>query len=115
MPESNETLHANLTEIRRLLAEAYQHYFAGSDGHCKSAEGKISLSYPSFFWHEADGGLTPQIEIYSYVFASGRREEFDNSAEALETVRQWHADEMATVYCASCVLPADDCFCTLTG
>lgn len=111
-PESQETLQQNLAEIRRLLAEAYQHYFAGSDGHCKSGEGAISLNYPSFFWNEDDGGVQPTIQIYSYVFATSRSESFETSQQALEEVRRWHAEEMAVTYCTSCVMEADDCYCT---
>lgn len=102
-------LEKDLAEIRRLLAEAYRHYFAGSDGYAKSSEGAISLHYPEYFWEaspEQQG--TPQIEIYSYVFAEGRREIFATAAEALETVRRWHAEEMATRYCPTCGVELSD-------
>lgn len=111
--ETTETLQQNLAEIRRLLSEAYEHYFAGSDGHCKSLEGQISIDYPEFFWRldAGDPAASPRISIYSYVFARGRREHFENSQEALDTVREWHAEEMGTVYCAKCVADASDCYC----
>lgn len=108
-------LDQHLAEIRRLLSEAYQHYFRHGDGYCKSAEGRISVDYPAFFWEKSEAEQEPIITIYSYVFASGRRESFDSSAEALEEVRQWHADEMASTYCPGCRCqlsgPDDECWC----
>jgi hypothetical protein len=39
------------------------------------------------------------VEIYSYVFCEqGRSQDFDSLDEALETVRDWHAKEMAYDY-----------------
>lgn len=84
---------AMFTEIRRLLREAYEHYFATSDGHCKSCEGAISLHFPNYF--EAKNGETqPRVEIYSYVLGPNRNHSFNSLAEALVAVREWHAAEM---------------------
>lgn len=97
VPVEPQEFDAKLFELQRLLAEAYEHYFKYSDGHCKSSEGAISIHYPSFFWHE-DVRPKPSIEVYSYVFGPSRAHHFDSIDEALEVVRAWHADEMATRY-----------------
>lgn len=88
-------IETDLAEIRRLLAEAYEHYFANSDGHCKSSEGAITVNYPPFFWREDYADEPPSIGIYSYVLGPHRSHYFDTSADALAAVRKWHADEMA--------------------
>lgn len=87
-----------LAEIMRLLAEAYEHYFAGSDGHCKSSEGAISINIPPFFWREDEGYGGVTVSIYSYVLGPSRQHDFRSVDAALETVRGWHAEEMATEY-----------------
>lgn len=84
-----------IAEIQRLLMEAYDHYFS-YESHCKSYEGTIAIYYPNVF-EQRDGKTAPTYEISSYVFADGRMEEFKTLDDALETVRQWHADEMAFV------------------
>ena len=91
-------MDADLAEIRRLLAEAYEHYFTNSDGHCKSSEGAISIHYPPFFWRDDETSEPPGIEIYSYVLGPHRSHHFRTSAEALAAVREWHASEMAHDY-----------------
>lgn len=90
------TLESDLAEIRRLLTEAYEHYFANSDGHCKSSEGAIAIHYPPFFWREEDE--EPGVEVYSYVLGPHRSHYFKNSTEALAAVIGWHASEMAHDY-----------------
>jgi len=35
------------------------------------------------------------VEIYSYVLGPNRSHDFDSVDDALDTVRKWHADEMA--------------------
>lgn len=91
-------LDSDLAEIRRLLTEAYEHYFANSDGHCKSSEGAIAVHYPPFFWREDEPDQEPSVEVYSYVLGPSRSHYFKNSAEALTEVRKWHASEMACDY-----------------
>lgn len=90
-----------LAELQRLLDEAYQHYFQHSDGYCKSAEGSIELSYGTHFTRR-DGQLEApaitNVHVYSYVFSTGRSEDFDTLEDALETVREWHREELSTVY-----------------
>ena len=88
----------NLAEIRRLLAEAYEHYFANSDGNHKSGEGAISVHYPPFFWRNDPSYGSVSFEIYSYVLGPHRSHYFKSSAEALANVRQWHKDEMEHDY-----------------
>jgi hypothetical protein len=100
MPEPT-TVDETLAEIRRLLAEAYKHYFEKSDGHCKSSEGAIAIHYPPFFWDpEYHRGKSPEpgVEIYSYVLGPHRSHYFDTATEALVAVREWHANEMACTY-----------------
>lgn len=89
----------DLAEIRRLLDEAYDHYFANSDGHCKSSEGFISLNYPNYFDRKhGDAFGVKSVEIYSYVFGPNRNHFFKSTAEALETVKVWHKREMQETY-----------------
>lgn len=106
------TFDEKLKEIRRLLAEAYEHALA-IDGHCKSSEGAIQItkSYPPFFWREGgwedrepDG---PSISIYSYVLGPNRMHYFDSADEALAVVRAWHAKEM----CPAEYDEDEDCGC----
>lgn len=86
-----------LSEISRLLDEAYKHYFS-YEGHSKSSEGYIHVEYGNY-WDRSDNPTDLKIKsihIYSYVFCSqGRSEDFDSVDEALATVRGWHATEMA--------------------
>lgn len=83
-----------LSEVRRLLAEAYGHYFDHSDdGHCKSAEGAISVHYPPFFWLEGENP-EPGVSIYSYVLGPSRLHDFASIDAALDEVRRWHREEM---------------------
>ena len=86
---------AKLTEIQRLIAEAYEHYFANSDGHCKSAEGAVSIHLPAFFWGE-ETTARPGVSVYSYVLGPSRNHDFADVDQALAAVREWHKWEMAT-------------------
>lgn len=88
---------SKLSEIQRLLAEAYEHYFEHSDGHCKSNEGAVSIHLPPFFWREEDDDL-PSVEVYSYVLGPHRSHHFKDIDVALAEVCKWHASEMAFVY-----------------
>ena len=87
-----------LEEISRLLDEAYAHYFE-YEGHCKSSEGFISIEYGNL-WERRESGLQiTNVHIYSYVFCQeGRSQDFDSLDDALKTVREWHANEMAYDY-----------------
>jgi hypothetical protein len=91
--ESAALFDAKVAEIQRLLAEAYRHYFEHSNGYAKSGEGALSIHLPSYFW-EANVENTPCVEIFSYVFGSGRHHSFTDIDEALAQVRTWHAEEM---------------------
>lgn len=88
-------IDTDIAEIRSLLTEAYEHYFAHSDGHCKSSEGAITVHYPPFFWRDDEPDSEPHVEIYSYVLGPSRSHYFKTSSEALAAVRSWHAAEMA--------------------
>ena len=86
-------------EISRLLKEAYDHYFE-YEGHCKSAEGRIEISYGNL-WERGDSHelKVESIYIYYYVFCRGERSKtWDTIDDALEEVRGWHAEEMAYDY-----------------
>jgi hypothetical protein len=86
-----------LTEVQRLLVEAYEHYFEHGDGHCKSSEGAIDISLPPFFWREGED-REPAVEVYSYVLGPSRSHWFNTIDDALAEVRKWHAAEMAETY-----------------
>ena len=86
-----------LLEIRRLLKEAYDHYFKHGDGHCKSAEGQISVHFGNY-WEDGDDLIVRSVEIYSYVLGPTRSHYFDSLDEALETVKKWHKNEMTYDY-----------------
>lgn len=81
-----------LAEIRRLLKEAYDDYFERGDGHCKSSEGYIEVRYPTVFEDKYLSSEASGIGIYSYVLGPNRMHDFSSFDEALETVKQWHAD-----------------------
>lgn len=90
-----------LAEITRLLEEAYHHNHSHpSNGHWKSSEGHLQVHYGNYWDRKDLPCLTiTQVEIYSYTFDlddGGRRHFFPSVAQALEAVRQMHAEEMAT-------------------
>lgn len=82
-----------LAEIQNLLDEGLAHYFT-YDGHCKSSEGHVSVSFDNSF-RRMDGTNKLTVEVYSYVLGPHRSHDFDSVDEALEAVREWHAREMA--------------------
>lgn len=84
-------------EIKALLKEAYDHYFKHSDGYCKSSEGSISIGYPTY-WNYDEDNKANYIEIYSYVLGPSRNHDFEDFEKALEAVKDWHRQEMATEY-----------------
>ncbi|MFE8916831.1 hypothetical protein [Streptomyces globisporus] len=89
----------DLSEIQRLLDEAYDHYFKYSDGYCKSSEGHIALNFNHYF--ERRDGEAPgikSVEIYSYVFGPSRLHTFASTADALGVVKVWHDREMQETY-----------------
>jgi hypothetical protein len=88
-------------EMARLLDEAYRHYFANSDGHCKSVEGAISLHFGNHFdreHYDKDALEVSGVEVYSYVLGPSRTHWFKGLNEALHAVRQWHKEEMEFDY-----------------
>lgn len=88
-----------LIKIRKLLKEAYDHYFDNcKDCGCKSSEGHISLEFGNY-WKDKDCECKiTAVCIYSYVFGSSRSHCFDSLDEALKVVKKWHKEEMNTVY-----------------
>lgn len=89
---------AKFKKLQNLLQEAYEHYFEYGDGHCKSAEGLISIELPPYFWRLEDYLRRPTIGVYSYVLGPSRMHYFDNIDEALEEVSEWHKAEMEETY-----------------
>ncbi|MEU9259023.1 hypothetical protein AB0D68_11120 [Streptomyces sp. NPDC048212] len=89
----------DLSEIQRLLDEAYDHYFKYSDGYCKSSEGYFAVHFDHYF-DRKDSGTSKirAVKIYSYVFGPSRTHDFTSTAEALETVKVWHDREMRETY-----------------
>ena len=87
-----------LLEIRKLLKEAYDHYFDNSDGHCKSAEGHIDLEFGNYWTDKNCEMKVTSVNIYSYVLGPTRNHSFDSIDEALETVKKWHKNEIEFDY-----------------
>ena len=94
----NKSDFNKLIKIRKLLKEAYDHYFEYSDGHCKSSEGSIGIEFGDYWSDKNCEGKITGINIYSYVFGSSRLDYFDTLDKALDTVVQWHKQEMETDY-----------------
>jgi hypothetical protein len=87
-----------LLKIRTLLKEAYDYYFQHSDGHCKSSEGHISLDFGNY-WEDKECELKiTGVQIYSYVLGPDRLHYFKSLDNALESVVQWHKEQMNTDY-----------------
>ncbi len=88
----------NLTEGQRLLDEVYDHYFEHSDRYCKGGEGTVTIMTNTYFDRAGSGPATSlpalQVQVYSPVFASGRRQTFDSTADFLAWTREIHAEEM---------------------
>lgn len=85
---------SHLREIDVLLDEANAHSLA-RDGHCKSSEGYVSVSFGNHWERHPDEPRKPvHVEVYSYLLGPHRSHYFDSTAQALEVVRQWHRREM---------------------
>jgi hypothetical protein len=93
------TNREKLIKIRKLLKEAYDHYFKFcKDCGCKSGEGHISLEFGNY-WEDPKCELNiTSVCIGSYVFGPHRTHCFNTLDEALEEVTKWHEEEMKTVY-----------------
>jgi len=87
-----------LLKIRRLLKEAYDHYFEHSDGHSKSGEGFISLEFGDYWSDKNCECNIKAVCIGSYVFGPHRTHYYDSLDEALEEVTKWHKEEMNMTY-----------------
>lgn len=95
----------DLTKIEQaqaLLDAAYADYFARSDGYCKSGEGYVSITGGTYFERaNADSPEPLAIEVYSYVFASGRRALFaglDAAQQFLDWAKKVHDEQLANQY-----------------
>lgn len=86
-------------EIRRLLAEAYTHWWENCDDHhSKTSEGAVTIDLPPWFWNDGHENERPGVSVYSYVLGPSRSHYFDDSTEALSEVRRWHEREMNRDY-----------------
>lgn len=86
-----------IQQAQALVDAAYDNYFEKSDGHCKSGEGTLTVTGESYFDRQ-DGKGCVAIEIYSYIFGTGRRQRFETADEFLEWAKKIHAAEMAHDY-----------------
>jgi hypothetical protein len=94
----NQQDFEKLKKIRQLLKEAYDHYFKFSDGHFRGSEGNILLDLGNY-WDDKNCDLKiVGINIYSYVLGPSRDHYFKSLDKALDTVVQWHKQEMETDY-----------------
>ena len=90
---------AKVEEIRWLHDTAIKRALA-RDGHSKSGEGLISLSFGTY-WGRLDDDGNPtvkqdvEVSIYAYVIGTNRSHNFATIDRALETVRVWYANEMS--------------------
>jgi hypothetical protein len=93
------TNREKLIKIRKLLKEAYDHYFDNcQDCGCKSGEGHISLEFGNY-WEDPNCELNiTSVCIGSYVFGPHRTHCFNTLDEALAEVSKWYEEEMKTVY-----------------
>lgn len=90
----NDKDFQKLIQIRKLLKEAYDHYFENTDGHCKSEEGHISVEFGNYWEDSSCQMKITYINIYSYVFGNSRVLHcYYSIDEALEVVKGWHKNE----------------------
>lgn len=82
---------ADIREIIRLHDEALVHALA-EDGHHKSQEGAVEIHIPNYF--ERCENWQVAVGVYSYVLGPSRWHYFDSTQDALDTVREWHREEM---------------------
>lgn len=86
---------AHLADIDYLLDEANAHSLA-RDGHCKSSDGHVSVSFGTHWDRDPEESRRPvTVEIYSYLLGPHRNHSFDSTAQALEVVKAWHKREMS--------------------
>jgi hypothetical protein len=94
----NDKDFQKLIQIRKLLKEAYDHYFENTDGHCKSGEGHISVEFGNYWEDQNCEMKITSVNIYSYVFGNSRYHYYKSVDTALEVVKGWHKEEMTTDY-----------------
>lgn len=88
-----------LIQIRKLLKEAYDHYFTNDlDGSHKSQEGHIGIEFGNYWEDKKCEMKVISISIYSYVFGHTRTHCYYSIDEALEVIKEWHKNEMSTDY-----------------
>lgn len=84
----------DLQEIRRLLDEAYDNYFAKSDGYSKPEEGRVWVQFPNYSERKNGESGVKGVVVYSYVLGPSRLHNFESTRDALDAVRAWHEEEM---------------------
>ena len=87
-----------ITQVRSMLFEMYRNYEQKSDDiSVKMSDGSVALHYPGYY----EEGLSPKVEIYSYVFAIGaghRRSTFSSPYEAYKAVKSAYLKEISRDY-----------------
>ena len=95
-----------IAEIARLHDEAFWHLHK-FDGHAKSSDGSIGIEIRfGNVWERQESPVAPSVSvnIYSYVVASetplypnfgDRNHYFETVDEALQVMKEWHAEAMA--------------------
>jgi len=84
-----------LQEMAKLLDEALMHVLE-FDGHCKSDEGYIELSFNNSFdrdRYEEPLQITT-VTVYSYRLGPSRLHHFDSVDAALTAVKSWYIEAM---------------------
>lgn len=82
-------------KIRKHLFSLHTHWEQDkeADGHHKSSEGLIEITYSYPNWFEADSYLTDEpkmtISVYSYLFGPSRMHDFTSLEEAWEEISKW--------------------------
>jgi len=67
------------------------------DGHSKTSEGHLSLSFGNYWNRIGEDADAPPVgvSLYAYVVGDGRSHHFGTIDRALETVRYWYARELS--------------------
>lgn len=87
----------DLAQLRLELGQMHEDWRNDPDydGHCKSSEGVISISFPPWvdYYDTAEWLLQePSCGVYSYLFGPHRNHYFKSVSEALAAVRSWRDD-----------------------
>ena len=83
-----------LQQLRKILFDMHtEHFNSDHDGHHKSQEGLIEITYIYPNWFEAEDYMNDEpemmVSVYSYLFGPNRMHDFNSLDEAIEEVRSW--------------------------